>query len=235
MGNDTVVTPGKWFCFEGGDSVGKTGVIDHLCSLYNQDLYVRTREPGGTPTGEEIRNFVFEHKDRMSSFEQGLMMYTSRAMHIDNLIRPTLLAGKHVFCDRGDLSTFAYQGGDGNFERFLNMSPYIHGKKWLGDKWSKPLYPDLAIFISVPPEVQLERQIRRGRLNNFDSHSLAEITERHQRYCMAISVVAQAGWYRVVVVNGQQPELSMRDEIAGIIGKELGVATVLKKGNTQNV
>lgn len=137
--------------FEGGDGGGKTTQIrllkDRLLQT-GRDV-VLTREPGGTPEAEKIRQLILQSGNNWSPITETLMMFAARAMHVRDLIRPALDAGKIVLCDRFTDSTRAYQGYAGG----MDLSVIEDLKRiTIGD-----LEPDRTIVLDIPAATGLAR------------------------------------------------------------------------------
>ena len=136
---------GKFITVEGIEGVGKSSNIAFLKkAIERRGIKVLTsREPGGTPTAEKIREILFEHGDEpMSDIAETLLMFASRALHVENVIRPALDAGTWVICDRFTDSSRAYQGaGRGVSQANINMlADLVHGD----------LQPDLTVLLDAP-------------------------------------------------------------------------------------
>lgn len=147
---DAVPRSGLLISFEGGDGVGKStqlGLLaDHLAGLGHE--VVRTREPGGTPLGVELRNAVL-HGDHVSPRTEALLYATDRAHHVDTVIRPALERGAVVLTDRYLDSSVAYQG-DG---RDLGAEEVERLSLWATDG----LLPQLTVLLDLDPAVGLGR------------------------------------------------------------------------------
>lgn len=234
VGNSAIIR-GKWFMFEGGECTGKSGLIALLKKLLNPSHCVFTREPGGTEFGEFMRQKTFEYKGVISNLATAQAMYTARIETMDKVILPALTKGQHVFSDRGHLSTFAYQGGEGDWHTLINMDPWIMGKKYDNDGVliRKPRYPDRTFFIDVPPDVELERVIKRGKENSYDSIDIEEITARYKRYLKAISFFGEARVYSTDIIDGTKPEEIVQQEIVATIMQDIGIATAPQKGENK--
>ena len=106
------MTPGRFITVEGIEGVGKSTNIDFLAELirnHGKDV-ICTREPGGTPMAERIRQMLLEHGDEpLPDIAELLLFFASRSLHINNLIRPALKAGTWVICDRFTDASRAYQ------------------------------------------------------------------------------------------------------------------------------
>jgi len=148
---------------EGSEGVGKTSNLEYIKSmLKNADIdFIETREPGGTPLGEALRqNLLGEDFKGMSDDAELMLMFAARAEHVAKVIRPALEQGKWVLCDRFTDSTFAYQGGG----RQLDISRIEGLEQWvLGD-----LRPDLTLLLDAPVEVGRERAGNRSAPDRFE-------------------------------------------------------------------
>lgn len=147
---------GRFITLEGIEGAGKSTVAQALVrELAQGGITVRaTREPGGTPLAERLRRLVLERGDEQVSPEtETLLMFAARAIHLDNLVRPALLRGEWVLCDRFTDATRAYQGGGRGIDRqFIeSLASVVH----------QGLNPDLTLILDLPVEVGLERARRR--------------------------------------------------------------------------
>ena len=136
---------GKFVTLEGIEGVGKTTNREYIHRLLLQTgrPCVVTREPGGTPLGEALRELLLEHEhEGMSPDAELLLMFAARAEHLQKVILPALRAGKHVLCDRFTEATFAYQGGG----RGINDSKIAELENWVQGE----LRPDLTIVLDAP-------------------------------------------------------------------------------------
>jgi dTMP kinase len=159
--------------FEGPDGSGKTSQLK-LAAAWLEDLGVPlliTREPGGTPIGEEIRRLVHDTKRTEMSREAEILLYSaSRAQHVAEVILPALKAGKVVVCDRFYDSTFAYQG----YGRGLPMKPLQLITRFA----TQNLIPDLTLYLDISPKIGIQRRESGGEvLNRLDREAL----DFHQR------------------------------------------------------
>jgi dTMP kinase len=138
--------------FEGGEGSGKSTAIKHIVSELEKEGYsvVLTREPGGTPIAEEIRNVILDKKNTaMDPKTEALLYAASRRQHIVEKILPALKAGKVVLCDRFLDSSLAYQGG----ARGLGIDKVYEMNQFATDG----LLPDLTILFDIEPELGLKR------------------------------------------------------------------------------
>lgn len=165
---------GKFITFEGIDGAGKSSHVDWLADwLRAQGKTVRvTREPGGTPLGERLRELLLNEDMHLET--ETLLMFAARREHLAKLIEPALAAGEWVICDRFTDATWAYQGGGRGLERAkLNeLEQWTHGH----------LQPDLTLLFDLPLEVARERIALAGRhLDRFEQ----ERADFHERVRLA--------------------------------------------------
>ena len=159
---------GRFITFEGGEGAGKSSNVQLTAAFLRERgvEVVVTREPGGTPLAEEIRNLLLAPRDEaMQADTELLLMYAARAQHVGALIRPALARGAWVLSDRFVDASYAYQGGG----RGLSMSRIAELEKLvLAD-----LRPDLTLLFDVPVEVGLARAGKRGDLDRIEREDLA--------------------------------------------------------------
>ncbi|WP_374967995.1 dTMP kinase [Terrabacter sp. BE26] len=143
--------PGLFVCFEGGDGAGKTTQVRLLQEVLQQGgrEVVVTRQPGGTPLGEQIRELVL-HGEHVSPRAEALLFAADKAHHVDQLIKPALHEGKVVITDRYVDSSITYQGAG----RALGRDEIMALQHWAVGG----LLPDLTIVLDVSPEVGRERR-----------------------------------------------------------------------------
>ena len=140
---------GCFVTLEGIDGAGKSShlawLLDWLRGRGHEVL--ATREPGGTPLGEALREIVLHRPMHLET--EALLMFAARREHIETLIRPALTAGRWVVSDRFTDATFAYQGGGRGLakERIAVLEQWVHGD----------LQPDLTLLFDLPPQVALQR------------------------------------------------------------------------------
>ncbi len=142
--------------FEGGEGAGKTTLIQQIVhELTSRNLaFVTTREPGGTPLGEEIRRLLLE-PSTLSPYAELSLFLASRAQHISQVIRPALAQKKIVLCDRFNDSTIAYQGAARGLgvEKVSEFCAFI----------SQNLDPDLTFYLDLDPHIGLTRIEQRSK------------------------------------------------------------------------
>jgi dTMP kinase len=154
---------GLFITLEGPEGAGKSTNREYLAErLRSAGLPVLlSREPGGTPLAECIRELLLAPSDEpMASDTELLLMFAARAQHLQQVIRPALAQGQIVICDRFTDATYAYQGGGRGVSeaRIATLETFVQGD----------LRPDLTLVFDLPVEVGLARAAARGRLDRFE-------------------------------------------------------------------
>ena len=174
----------KFITFEGMDGAGKSTHLSWFAEALRrrgQDVVV-TREPGGTPLGEQLREILL--RQAMGMDTEALLMFAARAEHIEQVISPALLAGKVVLSDRFSDASFAYQGsGRGmGWERLKQLEAWVHND----------LQPDLTLIFDVPVEVAKLRLANNTTPDRFE--------QEHGEFFQRV----RAGYHRRVQENPQR-------------------------------
>jgi dTMP kinase len=186
------VTRGRFITFEGGEGAGKSTQLKRLAgrlSGLGLDV-VATREPGGSPGAEAIRELVLNGAaDRWSPVTETLLMYAARRDHIERVIAPALARGAWVVCDRFADSTRAYQGAAGGTDPALIAT--------LEAQVLDDARPDLTLVFDLPPEAGLARAQARGGELRFESKGLAF----HRRLREAFLAIARDEPRRCAVID----------------------------------
>ena len=193
---------GKFITFEGIDGAGKSTHIATVVELLQRRglTVVATREPGGTPLGEKLRELLLHEPMHLET--EALLMFAARREHLAQVIEPALDCGDWVVCDRFSDATYAYQGGGRglNKTKFLELERWVHGH----------LQPDLTFLFDLPPDVASERIARDGRqLDKFEK----EVAEFHVRVRNAYLERAALDSSRIVVINAGQPIGEIKKEV----------------------
>ncbi len=195
----------KFITFEGVDGAGKSTHLawfSETLRLRGMDVLV-TREPGGTPLGEQLREMLLNQD--MSIGTEAMLMFAARLEHIEQVIRPALQSGKWVISDRFSDASFAYQGGGRgmSWERLKQLEHWVHAD----------FQPDLTLFFDVPIEVARQRLSNNSSLDRFEQEQ-GEFFER-----------VRAGYHRRVaenpqrfaVIDASQTMQAVQDQLSEII------------------
>lgn len=207
---------GKFITLEGLEGSGKSTQIALLEErLARRGIPVTlTREPGGTPLAEKLRQIVLNPgNERISPASELLIMFAARAVHLDNLIRPALEHGRWVLCDRFTDASFAYQGaGRGVGDEFIGaLETLVQGD----------LRPDLTFLLDVPVELGLRRAAaRRGRHapDRFEQEDLAFFERVRTRFVE----LARQHPARIKVVNADRPVADVTADLLTHLDSSLG-------------
>ncbi len=159
---------GLFITLEGPEGAGKSTNREYLAArLREQGIDVLlTREPGGTPLAERVRELLLAPSDEtMASDTELLLVFAARAQHLAQVIVPALERGAVVLCDRFTDATYAYQGGGRELDvaRIAQLEDFVQGA----------LRPDLTLVFDLPVEVGLARAAARGRLDRFEQEGRA--------------------------------------------------------------
>lgn len=189
---------GKFIVLEGIEGAGKTtaqqAIIEELQAQGITDL-VFTREPGGTPLAEKLRQLIkHETEESVTDKAELLMLYAARIQLVENVIKPALAAGKWVIGDRHDLSSQAYQGGGRGLDQGLLTS--------LKNSILGNFTPDFTLYLDIDPEVGLARARGRGELDRIEQQQVDFFHRTRQRYLALVKQDPNA----VVINAGQQIE-----------------------------
>ncbi len=187
---------GLFITVEGIEGAGKTTNLEFIRSVLQEQgmEVVTTREPGGTPMAEEIREMLLKpREEKVSAKAELLMMFAARAQHLEQKVLPLLKAGTHVLSDRFTDATYAYQGGG----RGLSWDLI----KRLEVIVQEEFRPDLTLLLCVNPEVGIARARKRGALDRFEQEKLEFYTRVQDAYMKRVSESPE----RFCVVNAQEP------------------------------
>ena len=182
---------GLFITLEGPEGAGKSTNREYLAErLREQGIAVLlTREPGGTPLAERIRELLLASSaEAMAADTELLLVFAARAQHLAEVIRPALARGTVVLCDRFTDATYAYQGGGRGLsvERIAQLEQFVQAG----------LRPDLTLLFDLPIEIGLARAEARGRLDRFEQEGRGFFEAVRQTY---LQRAAQASArYRIV-------------------------------------
>ncbi len=207
------MSKGFFITFEGGEGAGKSTQIRRLAERLKAlgHPVVLTREPGGSPGAEAIRDIVLNGPpERWSAVTETLLMYASRRDHIERVIRPALDAGKVVLCDRFADSTRAYQGAGGQVDTRLIDT--------LEATVLEGVHPDLTLILDLPVEEGLARAMSRGGgEDRFESKGGAF----HERLREAFLEIARKEPERCLVVRADRPPEAVEADIRAAVEPRL--------------
>jgi dTMP kinase len=200
---------GKFITFEGIDGAGKSThigfVTDYLASRGRQ--IVSSREPGGTPLGEKLRDLLLHEKMHLET--EALLMFASRREHIAQVIAPNLAAGKWVLSDRFTDASFAYQSGGRGLPR---------AKMEALEAWVHPeLQPDLTLLFDVPLEVARQRLDATRTLDKFEREQADFFAKCRAEYLRRAEQFPE----RFVVVDSTRSIADIQASLAQVLEKLL--------------
>ena len=200
--------------FEGMEAAGKSTLIAGL----DDDLRDRganvlvTREPGGTPLGDRIRQISNDPATVIDPLAEALLISASRAQHVSEVIAPAAKRGQTILCDRFFDSTIAYQGyGRGlDIEMLLALSLVATNR----------IAPDLTILLDIPAALSTERVLARGETDRFER----EDADFHERVRAGYRELAVRFRQRYVTVDASRPPEVLRADVLAIITERLDAA-----------
>ncbi|MDC1160803.1 dTMP kinase [Luminiphilus sp.] len=198
----------RFITIEGGEGAGKSTAQQFLASkLISMGLSVTlTREPGGTPLAEELRQTLLNpHGEVPVEMAELLLLFAARAQHIANVIKPALDRGEWVLCDRFTDATYAYQGGARgmSLEVITQLEEMVQGA----------LQPHQVILLDLPPEVGLERARARGELDRFEREPMAFYERVRSGYLERVR--AMPGRY--TVIDASQDLQGVEDQLECVV------------------
>jgi dTMP kinase len=188
---------GLFITLEGGEGAGKSTSIEFVRDHLEQAgrRVVVTREPGGTPLGEKIRDLLLNGRESMEVDTELLLMFAARAEHLARVIRPALAEGACVVCDRFTDATYAYQGGGrGVPEARIRI---------LEDWVQEGLRPDLTLLLDIPVAQGLDRAGQRSTPDRFEREKIDFFERVRKRYLAAATNEPQR--VRVIDAAGDLP------------------------------
>jgi dTMP kinase len=207
-----VPSPGKFITLEGIEGAGKSTLAQFMSAwLGRHGITVRlTREPGGTPLAERVRQVVLERDaEPVSPLTETLLMFAARALHVQNVIRPTLVRGEWVVCDRFTDATRAYQGSGRGVDAALidALALAVHGD----------LQPDCTLLLDLPVSVGLARA--RARPGASADRFEAEAEGFFQKVRAGYLALARRDPQRFRIIDAAAPLAEVEQRIAEALGE----------------
>ncbi|MGK0440404.1 MAG: dTMP kinase [Pseudohongiellaceae bacterium] len=207
--------PGKFITVEGVEGVGKSTNIHFIADALKKSgiNVVLTREPGGTPLAEDMRQLLLTpREEKVAPQAELLLMFAARAQHINEVIAPALERGDWVLCDRFTEATYAYQGGgrEMGFDVIAQLEQLVQGG----------LRPDCTFLLDAPIEVGMARAKKRGALDRFEQEKLDFFERVRQAYLSMSDVYPE----RFVVIDASQDLAGVQVDLGGQL------QTLLAKG-----
>ena len=203
---------GKFIVIEGLEGAGKSTAIQIVKDALDKNGidYITTREPGGTPMAEAIRECVKHPWDseKVTVEAELLLMYSARAQLMQNVIQPALERGKWVIGDRHDLSSRAYQGGGRQIPESM-LAP-------LRDITLKGFVPDLTLYMDVEPVEGLSRARSRGDLDRIELEAIEFFQRTREAY-----LKLAASEPNIVTIDTMQPITDVHDDIRDALNEFL--------------
>lgn len=195
----------KFITFEGVDGAGKSTHLAWFADALRErgaDVVV-TREPGGTPLGEQLREILLNQP--MSIGTEAMLMFAARLEHVEQVIRPALLAGKWVISDRFSDASFAYQGGGRgmDWQKLKQLEQWVHAD----------LQPDLTLFFDVPVEVARQRLANNVSLDRFEQ----EQGDFFERVRAGYHKRVRENPQRYAVIDAAQPLERVKQQLETIV------------------
>lgn len=192
----------KFIVLEGSEGVGKSTNLALIADILSEHgTVVQTREPGGTPLAEDIRQLLLAKRDDAPvPMAELLLMFAARAQHIEQKIKPALAKGQWVLCDRFTGSTRAYQGYARRMglEAIDQLAELVHGD----------CEPDLVIYLDAPVEVGLKRAGERSAPDRFETEQQAFFEQVRQGYLAQAQ--ANDNWW---VIDASKPLVDVQQAI----------------------
>ncbi len=199
---------GKFIVVEGIEGAGKSSAISVIEAVLNRHNipFIKTREPGGTPLAEALREIVksASHEEKLTQETELLLMYASRSQLLANRILPALESGTWVIGDRHDLSSRAYQGGGRQFDDGIMDA--------IANVTLKGFTPDLTVYLDIAPELGLARAQARGELDRIELEKIEFFQRVRDKYLS----LAQASETTNVIDASQSMQAVHNDVTAAV-------------------
>ena len=196
--------------FEGGEGTGKSTQISRAARWLRDRGHdvLETREPGGTPLGQELRRLVLDPAGHVTPRAEALLYAADRAHHVDTVIRPALAAGRVVLSDRYIDSTLAYQGAGRGLDDARVVTSWATGG----------LLPHLTVLLDLDPRVGLARAGARATLDRLEADSLAF----HEAVRAGFLALAAEAPERYLVIDASADEAAVAEQVAAALAARVG-------------
>ncbi|MDQ3089968.1 MAG: dTMP kinase [bacterium] len=208
---------GKYIVLDGPNGSGKDSNLDALRELLQPESTIFTREPGGTPLAETIREMLLDERGRRMHPNTRFGLFTAgRSDLFQEVIIPSLERGINVISNRDRASTFAFQVRNDNRPELYQLFYHVHGIFCQG------VIPDLYAYFDVDPKIAFERTLKRGNRDHFDEKGLEEIRvirEGYLEYFREVSSVHNKT--KVKIIDANRPLDIVKEEFVRIILEEL--------------
>ena len=199
---------GFFITLEGIEGAGKSTMVNFVENSLikaGHDV-VKTREPGGTKIGEQIREILLNNENnKLTSDTELLLIFAARAQHMKEIIMPALSSGKTILCDRFTDASYAYQGGG----RGIDASRINLLEKWVQSDFR----PNLTLLFDLNVSVGMERTKKRSKADRFEQEK--SIFFEKVRTCYLKRAEDEADRFRII--NSELPLQKVKDEIAAVL------------------
>lgn len=198
---------------EGVEGVGKSTHIETIKNFLDaRDIAcILTREPGGTPVAERIRELLLavHEEEALCELSELLLVFAARAQHLERVVKPALAQGKWVICDRFTDATYAYQGGGRGLDVAIiaGLESLVQGE----------LKPDLTIILDLDPRIGMQRASERGELDRFEREEIEFFDKVRQTYLD----IAAADPQRCVVIDAGNDLAAVSSDLLKVLNSSL--------------
>ena len=198
---------------EGVEGVGKSTHIETIKNFLDaRDIpCILTREPGGTPVAERIRELLLavHEEEALCELSELLLVFAARAQHLERVVKPALAQGKWVICDRFTDATYAYQGGGRGLDVAIiaGLESLVQGE----------LKPDLTIILDLDPRIGMQRASERGELDRFEREKIEFFDKVRQTYLD----IAAADPQRCVVIDAGNDLAAVSSDLLKVLNSSL--------------
>ncbi len=203
---------GQFIVVEGIEGAGKSSAISIIEAVLEKHgiAYIKTREPGGTPLAESLRDIVksASHDEILTQETELLLMYASRSQLLANRILPALAQGTWVIGDRHDLSSRAYQGGGRQFDDAIMNA--------IADVTLKGFTPDLTVYLDLAPELGLGRAQARGELDRIELEKIEFFERVRNKYLELATASASTD-----IIDASQAMAAVHKDVAHTVERFL--------------